>query len=99
MWGERGCIFPNVPHAHKPVQRSASETLTPAPQSYGCTDKQLKRLQRVCGIREGARPLDRQYLFNVYTHPSSSYKGAATSAAAGLQNPSLRTRTSAIPLS
>lgn len=45
-------------------------------QAYGCTEKQLHRLQRVCGIRESARPLDRQYLFNVYTHPSSSYKGA-----------------------
>lgn len=48
----------------------------PRLQAYGCTEKQLKRLQRVCGIRESARPLDRQYLFNVYTHPSSSYKGA-----------------------
>ena len=65
---------------------SAFGPLTPTPQSYGCTDKQLKRLQRVCGIREGARPLDRQYLFNVYTHPSSSYKGAAAATiAAGVQ--------------
>ena len=44
-------------------------------QAYGCNEKQLRRLQRVCGIREGASPLDRQYLFNVYLHPSSSYKG------------------------
>lgn len=64
------------------AQHSVFDTPTPALQSYGCTDKQLKRLQRVCGIREGARPLDRQYLFNVYTHPSSSYKGAAAAAAA-----------------
>lgn len=46
-------------------------------QAYGCSEKQLSRLQRVCGIREGATPLDRQYLFNVYSHPSSSYKGTA----------------------
>ncbi len=45
-------------------------------QAYGCGEKQLNRLQRVCGIRDDATPLDRQYLFNVYSHPSSSYKGA-----------------------
>lgn len=83
------------PHVHAPAERSAA----PALQSYGCTDKQLKRLQRVCGIREGARPLDRQYLFNVYTHPSSSYKGAAMTAAVSVELCciSMRMHTSTLP--
>ncbi len=46
-----------------------------AAQEYGCDDKQLVRLARSCGIRPDAAPLDRQYLFTVYTHPSSSFKG------------------------
>lgn len=45
-------------------------------QEHGCGDKQLKRLVRSCGIRPDASPLDRQFLFNVYMHPSSSFKGA-----------------------
>mmetsp|Transcript_16470 Transcript_16470/g.49327 ORF Transcript_16470/g.49327 Transcript_16470/m.49327 type:complete len:505 (+) Transcript_16470:419-1933(+) len=44
-------------------------------KEHGCGDKQLKRLVRSCGIRPDASPLDRQFLFNVYMHPSSSFKG------------------------
>lgn len=44
-------------------------------KEQGCTARSLKLLESSCGIRPEAPPLDRQFLFNVYTHPSAGYKG------------------------
>lgn len=72
--GWRGCAaYVTTPRPSTACPNSTSMCM----QEHGCGERQLKRLGGMCGIRHDAAPLDRQFLFNVYTHPSASYKGVS----------------------